>query len=71
MTDLDVYDRSALDVGDGGYVRRYSTNPTQDANIDLAVTIAAGAFSKPLTLTKSLVQCTGQPSASVPSTCEE
>ncbi|CAM9243696.1 unnamed protein product, partial [Ectocarpus sp. 8 AP-2014] len=39
---LDIYGRSAIDFGDGGYIRRYSTNPTQDANIDLADTIAAG-----------------------------
>lgn len=39
---LDIYGRSAIDLGDGGYIRRYSTNPTQDANIDLADTIAAG-----------------------------
>lgn len=42
MADLDVYDRSALDVGDGGYVRRSAAIPTQDANIDLAAAIAAG-----------------------------
>lgn len=39
---LDVDGRSALDVGDGGYFRRYSTNPTQDADTDLAEAIAAG-----------------------------
>lgn len=39
---LGVNDRRALDVGDAGYFRRYSTNPTQDADIDLAATIIAG-----------------------------
>lgn len=47
VADLDVYDRSALDVGDGGYFRRSATIPTQDANIDLAAVIAAGGFSRP------------------------
>lgn len=47
VADLDVYDRSALDVGDGGYFRRSATTPTQDANVDLAVAIAAGVFSRP------------------------
>lgn len=46
MTDLDVFDRNALDIGAGGYIRRYSTNPTQDATLDLADTIAAGAISQ-------------------------
>lgn len=39
---LDIDGRSALDVGDGGYFRRYSTTPTQDADTDLRETIAAG-----------------------------
>lgn len=39
---LDVDGRYALDVGDGGYFRRYSTIPTQDADIDLRKTISAG-----------------------------
>lgn len=46
VADLDVYDRSALDVGDGGYFRRSATIPTQDANIDLASAIAAGVYSR-------------------------
>lgn len=49
MAVLDVYDRSALDVGDGGYFRRSATTPTQDANIDLAATITAGVFFQPQT----------------------
>ncbi|CAM9102436.1 unnamed protein product [Scytosiphon promiscuus] len=39
---LDIYGRNALDVGDGGYIRRFATNPVQDADIDLAATMAAG-----------------------------
>lgn len=39
---LDINGRKALDVGDGGYFRRFSTTPTQDADIDLAAAIAAG-----------------------------
>lgn len=39
---LDVDGRRALDTGDGGYFRRHSTDPTQDADIDLAGAIAAG-----------------------------
>lgn len=37
-----IYDRGAVDTGDGGYVRRYSTNPTQDADINLASVIVTG-----------------------------
>ena len=39
---LNIDGRYALDVGDGGYFRRYSTLPTQDADTDLRETIAAG-----------------------------
>lgn len=42
---LDIYDRNALDVGDGGYIRRYSTNPTQDVNLDLTEAVSAGAVA--------------------------
>lgn len=42
---LDIYDSNALDVGDGGYIRRYSTIPTQDADLDLAETVSAGAVA--------------------------
>lgn len=42
VTLLDIYDRNALDVGDGGYIRRHSTDPTQDANLDLSETVSAG-----------------------------
>lgn len=41
---LDIDGRYALDVGDGGYFRRFSTIPTQDADIDLRKAIAAGTF---------------------------
>ncbi len=46
VADLDVFDRNALDIGAGGYIRRNSTNPTQDAILDLENTITDGALSQ-------------------------
>lgn len=39
---LDIDSRWALDTGDGGHFKRFSSNPTQDVDIDLAGAITAG-----------------------------